>query len=80
MSKKTVERALAALRAISKPELSHASEADPPRPLEATAPCGLPHCAGCYEVEPGRRLHPPKSSEEWLEWLAKWQPREKDRV
>jgi hypothetical protein len=23
-------------------------------------PCGSPHCAGCYEVEDGKRIHPPK--------------------
>ena len=80
MSNKTVEKALAALRAISKPEPSHASEAAPPHPLEASAPCGSLHCAGCYEVEPGRFIHPPKPSEEWLAWLANWQPREKEKV
>jgi len=35
--------------------------------------CGRPDCAGCYEVEPGRHIHPPKSSHDWLEWLARWQ-------
>jgi len=80
MSQKTVEKALAALRAISKPDPSQASEEDLPRPLEAPAPCGSPHCAGCYEVEPRVWMHPPKASQEWLEWLAHWQPREKDQV
>lgn len=36
------------------------------------APCGSPDCAGCYEISPGVRLHPPKVSVAWLEWLAKW--------
>jgi hypothetical protein len=31
--------------------------------------------ASCYEVEPGVRIHPPKSSEEWKEWLLKWEPK-----
>jgi hypothetical protein len=38
------------------------------------APCGSPECAGCYEVKPGVRLHPPKVSREWKNWLEKWQP------
>jgi hypothetical protein len=37
------------------------------------APCGSPKCQGCYEVAPGVRLHPPKPSQDWLDWLAKWQ-------
>lgn len=43
------------------------------------APCGQPHCAGCYEVESGRRIHPPKPSEDWLEWLQRWAPPRKHR-
>ena len=39
--------------------------------------CGSPNCDGCYEVEPGRRIHPPKASPEWLEWLKKWEPKTK---
>ena len=38
-------------------------------------PCGDPKCAGCYEVEPGRRIHPRKSGQEWDDWLARWQPK-----
>jgi hypothetical protein len=37
------------------------------------APCGSPHCAGCYDVGEGRKIHPPKASREWLEWRAKWE-------
>jgi hypothetical protein len=48
-----------------------------PADIPATAPslsaCGQPHCAGCYEVEPGRRIHPPRPSQEWLDWVARWQ-------
>jgi hypothetical protein len=43
------------------------------------APCGSPHCAGCYEVAPGVRLHPPKASPAWLAWLARWSPSEKHK-
>jgi hypothetical protein len=30
------------------------------------APCGSPHCAGCYDVGNGRKIHPPRCGEEWL--------------
>ncbi len=43
----------------------------------ARALCGSPTCAGCYEVEPGRRIHPPKASRDWLDWLERWQPKGK---
>ena len=35
------------------------------------APCGSPHCGGCYEVAPGVRLHPPKVSPEWTAYLQR---------
>jgi hypothetical protein len=41
---------------------------------DKVAPCGSPHCAGCYDVGDGRKIHPPKSSPEWLAWLERWQP------
>lgn len=41
------------------------------------AACGLPYCAGCYEVAPGVRIHPPKCGEGWKEWLLKWEPKGK---
>jgi hypothetical protein len=41
---------------------------------DGEAACGSRHCAGCYEVGPGVRIHPPKSSEDWKEWLLKWEP------
>ena len=43
------------------------------------ASCGQPNCAGCYELEPGRRIHPPKPSEDWLEWLKRWAPPKKSQ-
>ena len=30
------------------------------RERQALAPCGSPTCAGCYEVEPGKYIHPPR--------------------
>ena len=34
------------------------------------APCGSPHCAGCYDVGDGRKIHPPKCGESFLHWRA----------
>ncbi len=34
--------------------------------------CGSPKCGGCYEVAPDVRLHPPKPSRDWLDWMKKW--------
>jgi hypothetical protein len=43
--------------------------------LAETGPvCGSPHCAGCYDVGEGRKIHPPKCGEEYLKWLERWQP------
>jgi hypothetical protein len=39
------------------------------------AACGSPHCAGCYEVESGARIHPPKCGESHRKWLERWQPK-----
>ncbi len=44
------------------------------REKSCVALCGSPKCAGCYEVKPGVRLHPPKVSREWKNWLEKQQP------
>lgn len=35
--------------------------------------CDSPHCAGCYEVTPGVRIHPPKSGEDYRAWLERWE-------
>ena len=29
------------------------------------APCGSEHCAGCYDVGDGKKIHPPKCSEDY---------------
>jgi hypothetical protein len=34
------------------------------------APCGSPHCAGCYDVGEGRKIHPPKCGKDFLRWRA----------
>ena len=37
------------------------------------AACSSPHCAGCYEVEHGVRIHPPKCGEDYRAWLERWE-------
>ena len=37
--------------------------------------CGDLECKGCYEVAPGKLIHPRKSGQEWENWLARWQPK-----
>ena len=34
------------------------------------AACGSPHCAGCYDVGDGRKIHPPKCGADFLRWRA----------
>lgn len=46
-----------------------------PSQSEQSALCGSPCCSGCYEIEPGMRIHPPKSGEDWKQWLLKWEPK-----
>jgi hypothetical protein len=50
------------------------------RQEQVLSPCASPECAGCYEVEPGRSIHPPKPPQEWLDWLACWQKPKGDRA
>lgn len=49
------------------------------RQRDAIAPCGSPHCAGCYVVdaETGAKIHPPKCGDEYRKWLERWQPKGK---
>ncbi len=54
-------------------------------PTSASARCGGPHCAGCYPVihpEGGETvyIHPPKPSQDWLDWLARWKKPKGERV
>ena len=37
------------------------------------ASCGSPNCAGCYDVGEGRKIHPPKCSEDYRAWLERWE-------
>jgi tubulysin polyketide synthase-like protein len=80
--KSAVDEKLLARVREHKPELLAMLSARPSTPLQAAQapPCGSKDCAGCYDLEPGRRVHPPKPSQEWLEWLARWQKPKGQRV
>jgi TubC N-terminal docking domain len=41
------------------------------------AACGSAHCAGCYDVDAGRKIHPPKCGDLNRKWLERWQPKGK---
>jgi hypothetical protein len=68
MKREDNQRSTTSVPEVSRIDLSHS---------EQSALCGAPHCAGCYEVDPGVRIHPPKSGEEWKEWLLRWEPKGK---
>ena len=45
-------------------------------PTDRASMCpGTEVCAGCYEIRPGVRSHPPKASRDWEAWLEGWQPK-----
>lgn len=37
---------------------------------DVVAPCGSPHCAGCYDLGDGRKIHPPKAGMNHAEAVA----------
>jgi hypothetical protein len=39
------------------------------------AACGSGHCANCYDVGDGRKIHPPKCGEDYLGWFKRWEGR-----
>ena len=41
------------------------------------AACGSAHCAGCYDVGDGKRIHPPRCGEDYRARLERWTPRGK---
>ena len=80
MDKAIVERALSALAGIGAarpPRAQVPQETQEPVSLSpddpviveivpaTAAPCGSPHCAGCYDIGEGRKIHPPKIGESW---------------
>jgi TubC N-terminal docking domain len=38
------------------------------------AACGSEHCAGCYDVGDGRKIHPPTCGGDYRKWLERWKP------
>jgi len=42
--------------------------------LEGLAECGSPSCNGCYSIGDGRKIHPPRTSQKYLDWLRRWEP------
>ena len=44
---------------------------------EGVSPCGAPHCAGCYDIGDGRKIHPPKCGEDYRAWLERWEAKGK---
>lgn len=73
----TVQACLAILRA-NRAEAIAMLTGQPAEPgLGQLAPCGSPHCAGCYDVGEGRKIHPPKCGEDYRKWLERWEPKGK---
>jgi hypothetical protein len=76
MDKAVVERAVKALVALN---AGHGTEPSSTSALlresrgREFGPCGSPHCAGCYEVQLGVRIHPPKCGEDYRAWLERWE-------
>jgi hypothetical protein len=83
MDRAILERAVKALAAINTgrgvetrsapaPIVTPVTQAEESKGGEMSA-CGSPHCAGCYEVAPGVRIHPPKCGEDYRAWLKRWE-------
>jgi hypothetical protein len=66
MDRTIVDRAILALAALNRETQSAGSPLPslPNRPDES-AGCGSPHCSGCYEVDSGLRLHPPRCGKDY---------------
>ncbi|PYU55272.1 MAG: hypothetical protein DMG55_28410 [Acidobacteria bacterium] len=47
---------------------------NPAPQLEGLAACGDPGCNGCYDVRDGRKIHPPRTDQRYLDWLKRWEP------
>jgi hypothetical protein len=52
---------------------------EPTLPVVLLAACRSPHCAGCYDVGDGRKIHPPKCGEGYRTWLERWKPKDKSQ-
>jgi hypothetical protein len=80
MNQAIVDRAIEALAKVGaarspkrqvdkliKREDNHPRTASAPVQAQQSSLCGSPYCAGCYEVERGVRIHPPKSGKDWVQ-------------
>ena len=83
MNKAIVERAVQALAALNG-QRRHEADSLPQRAnvpsttvhldskrSEVEGGCDMPHCAGCYDVGDGKRIHPPKCGRDYNEWLKR---------
>jgi hypothetical protein len=61
----------------SKPAILKALRGQPVEVEAGSAACGSAHCAGCYDVGDGRKIHSPRCGEEYRNWLERWQPKGK---
>jgi hypothetical protein len=87
MDRAIVERAVRALAALNTGRDIETRSAPAPVRAPVTqveeskageiAACGSPHCAGCYDVAEGRKIHPPKCGEEHRKWLERWEAKGK---
>jgi hypothetical protein len=59
-----VSRGRQSAERVDHPENQSTTE---PLQSENPAACGSPYCAGCYEVSPGVRIHPPKCGPGWVQ-------------
>lgn len=81
MNQAIVERAIAALAKIGAARDPKKSADKPTKPedtqsnpsQEKVAPCGPLLCGGCYDVEEGKKIHPPKCGEDYRAWLERWE-------
>ncbi len=55
--------------------MENSGQPDSPAAQGPLSNCGDRECKGCYEVAPGKLIHPRKSGQEWLDWLARWEPK-----
>ena len=87
MDKLIVERALQALAeigAVRAPVIRTSATVASPVPIsqavpaetivesDELAPCGSSHCAGCYDVGDGKKIHPPKSGKDYQKRMERW--------
>jgi hypothetical protein len=56
------------------PGLSRPSASEPKQSQEGDpGECGSAHCAGCYDVGDGKKIHPPRCGKDYLDWFKRWE-------